>query len=129
MLELLGDLSGKTVAVWGLSYKPGTDSIRRSGAIELCRWLTQRQALVQAFDPAVKELPDDLKEKVRLCASAAEALSQADARSRRPNGRNSKIPAEAVAGMRTKVIVDAGGFLGETLGRAPHVRYAAVGAA
>ena len=40
-----------------------------------------------------------------------------------------KIPAEAVAGMRTKVIVDAGGFLGETLGRAPHVRYAAVGAA
>jgi UDPglucose 6-dehydrogenase len=130
VLELLGDLSGKTVAVWGLSYKPGTDSIRRSGAIELCRWLTERRALVQAFDPAVKELPDDLKKKVRLCASAAEALSQADAlitATEWPEFK--KIPAEAVAGMRTKVVVDAGGFLGETLGRAPHVRYAAVGAA
>ena len=37
LLELLGNLAGKTVAVWGLSYKPGTDSIRRSAAIELCR--------------------------------------------------------------------------------------------
>ena len=67
---------------------------------------------------------------MRLCASAAEALSQADAliaATEWPEFK--KIPAEAVAGMRTKVIVDAGGFLGETLGRAPHVRYAAVGAA
>ena len=42
--ELLGRdggsaLAGRTVAVWGLTYKPGTDTLRRSGAVELCRWL------------------------------------------------------------------------------------------
>ncbi len=37
----LGDLAGAKIAVWGLTYKPGTDTLRRSDAIELCRWLVE----------------------------------------------------------------------------------------
>jgi UDP-glucose 6-dehydrogenase len=60
-LELLGDddseqaqtLAGQHVAIWGLTYKPGTDTLRRSSAIELCRWLLAVGATVTAHDPAV----------------------------------------------------------------------------
>ncbi len=34
-------LAGRVIAVWGLAYKPGTDTLRRSGAVELCRWLAR----------------------------------------------------------------------------------------
>jgi UDPglucose 6-dehydrogenase len=39
LAQLLDGVSGRTVAVWGLTYKPGTDTLRRSSAIELCKWL------------------------------------------------------------------------------------------
>ena len=41
LLSLLGPLGGRTIAVWGLTYKPGTDTLRRSTAVELCRWLVR----------------------------------------------------------------------------------------
>jgi UDPglucose 6-dehydrogenase len=58
LVDLLGDLRGKTIAVWGLTYKAGTDTLRRSSAIELCQWLREQGASVQAHDPAVKQLPE-----------------------------------------------------------------------
>jgi UDPglucose 6-dehydrogenase len=75
--SVLGELRGKTVAVWGLTYKPGTDTLRRSASVELCRFLVERGATVRAHDPAVKSLPDDLR--IALCATAADAVRQADA--------------------------------------------------
>ena len=45
------DLSGKTFAIWGLSFKPHTDDIREAPAIEIIRELVSRGAKVQAFDP------------------------------------------------------------------------------
>src|SRR5262249_19142379 len=44
--DRLGSLAGATVAVWGLTYKPGTDTLRRSAAIELCRSLAAAGATV-----------------------------------------------------------------------------------
>ncbi len=77
--SLLGKLSGKTVGVWGLTYKVGTDTLRRSSAIELCRWLHEQGAQVVAHDPAVKELPADLQSAISLKNSPAEAASNVDA--------------------------------------------------
>src|SRR5204863_222264 len=37
--ELLGNLGGRRVCVLGLTYKPGTSTLRRSSAVETCRWL------------------------------------------------------------------------------------------
>jgi UDPglucose 6-dehydrogenase len=58
-----GDLSGKSVAVLGLSYKPNTDDVRDSPAIDIIRQLQDRGARVKSFDPhamatAARELKD-----------------------------------------------------------------------
>jgi UDPglucose 6-dehydrogenase len=73
------DLAGRHIAVWGLAYKPGTDTLRRSSAIELCRWLLREGATVRAHDPAVQALPAELAEQVELCPSPLRAAAGADA--------------------------------------------------
>jgi UDPglucose 6-dehydrogenase len=115
--KLLGTLKGKTVAVWGLSYKPGTNSIKRSSAVELCRWLIKSGAAVSAYDPAVRALPKDLK-AVTLCSGASDALQGADALVVAVEWPDFKaVPASALSAMRSQNVVDAGGFLVKTLGR------------
>ncbi len=52
-----GTLDGATVAVWGLTFKAGTDDLRNSPAIEIVRRLVAAGAVVRAFDPTVK-VPD-----------------------------------------------------------------------
>ena len=59
--ERLGKLAGRRIALLGLTYKPGTDTLRRSAAVELALALRAEGASVAAFDPAVRALPDDLK--------------------------------------------------------------------
>jgi UDPglucose 6-dehydrogenase len=54
---LFADLSQATVAVWGLTYKPGTDTLRRSMSVELCDWMIREGAKVHVHDPLIKELP------------------------------------------------------------------------
>src|SRR5580693_4182601 len=52
----LGDLRGRHITLLGLVYTPGTDTLRRSAAIELCHALLAAGAQVRAFDPAAKQL-------------------------------------------------------------------------
>ena len=79
LIELLGDLSGRVVAVWGLTYKPGTDTLRRSSAVELCRALAALGAQVHAHDPAISALPAALAADIELYAEPLAAASGADA--------------------------------------------------
>ncbi len=76
---LLGDLSGKTVAIWGLTYKPGTDTLRRSMAVELVDWLLTQGAVVQVHDPAVTELPASWSARVTRTDGACDAVVGAEA--------------------------------------------------
>jgi UDPglucose 6-dehydrogenase len=55
---LFVDLSRTTVAVWGLTYKPGTDTLRRSPGVELCDWMIREGVRIHVHDPMVKSLPD-----------------------------------------------------------------------
>ena len=75
----LSPLRGKAIAVLGLSYKPGTDAIRRSSSIELVRELLDEGAIVAAFDPAVRTLPGELDTAITLAKDARDALRNADA--------------------------------------------------
>lgn len=67
-----------TVAILGLTYKPGTDTLRRSSALELCLALLSRNCTVRCYDPAVKALPPTVA-GATLFQSLSEAIINADA--------------------------------------------------
>jgi len=129
LASLLGELSGKRIAVLGLTYKPGTDTLRRSSAVELCLWLAGQGADVRAYDPAVRRLPLELAGPIHLCESLRQALDGADAMvlaTEWPEFRDLDA-AQIVESMRTAVVIDPNRFLGPDLARDSRVRYAAVG--
>src|SRR4029077_20424565 len=74
-----GDVHGRTVAVWGLTYKPGTDTLRRSDAVALCHALAARGASTRVFDPTVRTLPSAMAGFATLAASPTDAARGADA--------------------------------------------------
>ena len=74
---LLPNLDGVVVVVWGLTYKPGTDTLRRSLAVEMCNWLIGQGAKVRVHDPAVGNLPDDWSGRVRRFEEPLAALEGA----------------------------------------------------
>jgi UDPglucose 6-dehydrogenase len=127
--QLIDGVSNKTVAVWGLTYKPGTDTLRRSSSIELCQWLADRGAIVQAYDPAVATLPPALADRIHLADGAARALDRASAlvvSTPWPVFRE-VTAAELGARMTRRLVLDAGRFTAETLGRGAGIEYVSVG--
>lgn len=79
VLEILKSLENKSVAVLGLAYKPGTDTLRRSIAIETCLWLKRNGAKVVAYDPFIKLLPNKFLNVIDLKPSLFEAIENTDA--------------------------------------------------
>jgi UDPglucose 6-dehydrogenase len=76
--RLLTGIANPEAAVLGLTYAPGTSTLRRSSAVALCQWLVERGVAVRAHDPAVHELPEALARDVRLCQGTLETLRGAD---------------------------------------------------
>jgi UDPglucose 6-dehydrogenase len=124
----LGDLRGKTLTILGLTYKPGTDTLRRSAALELGRELVKCGALVRAVDPAVKTLPEQWS-GIQLVPDVHAALKEADAAvvcTEWPEFRKVQWP-DAIAAMRGRLILDANGFLQKELKAVPGVEHVSVG--
>ena len=69
-----GALSGKTVGLWGLAFKAGTDDIRESPAVDLALRLRAEGAVVRAYDPKVKAAID----AVERVPDAIDAAKDAD---------------------------------------------------
>src|SRR5580692_1033220 len=76
---LFHPLSRLTVAVWGLAYKPGTDAIRSSFAMELCEWLIGEGTTVNVHDALVTQLPHPWGDAVRRFDGPVEAAREAQA--------------------------------------------------
>ena len=74
-----GDLSGKTFAMWGLSFKPQTDDMREAPSLVVIKKLLDAGAKVKAYDPvAMEEAERILGDKVEFHNDMYEALIDAD---------------------------------------------------
>ena len=75
-----GDLKGKTIAIWGLAFKPHTDDIREAPALYNIKALKRAGAKVVVFDPeAIANVRKEIGKKVKYAASQYEAAEGADA--------------------------------------------------
>lgn len=77
--KLVGDLEGKRIGMLGLSFKPETDDMRESPAIEICHALIQRGATVKAFDPVAMEESKHYINGIEYASDEYDALQDADA--------------------------------------------------
>ena len=76
-----GQLAGKTVALWGLAFKPNTDDMRAASSRTLMEALWDAGARVRAFDPVAHEEAVRIygnRDDLTICANADEALDGAD---------------------------------------------------
>lgn len=74
-----GDLKGKTVALWGLSFKPQTDDMREAPSLEIIKKLLLAGANVRAYDPvALNEAKHHFGNTITYCEDQYETLINAD---------------------------------------------------
>lgn len=65
------------ITVWGITYKAGTDTLRRSLSVELCNWLLQHKVELTVHDPVVKELPTEWLGTVNRSLNIDQSLESA----------------------------------------------------
>jgi UDPglucose 6-dehydrogenase len=104
-----GELQGKTVAFWGLSFKPNTDDMREAPSIVLANLLLKAGANVRAYDPvAMEEAKHDLGDTITYCESDMDAVQGADALALITEWTEFRVPnwEKVGAAMKTKVVFD-----------------------
>ena len=75
-----GDLNGKKIALWGLSFKPNTDDMREAPSLVVIEQILAEGGSVSAYDPvAAEEAKRDLGERIVYSDNAYDALVDADA--------------------------------------------------
>jgi len=90
-----GSLAGRTIAVWGLAFKPDTDDMREAPSRDLLHGLWAAGAQVRAHDPVAMEEARRVfgaRPDLLLCDTPLQALQGADALASSPNGRPSACP-------------------------------------
>ncbi len=105
------ELSGKTIALWGLSFKPNTDDMREAPSLVLIDDLTKRGAKIVAFDPvAMSEAKHtlDANPNVSFATDAMAALQGADALAIATEWKNFRAPDfnAMKAALKTPIVFD-----------------------
>lgn len=77
--ERLGNLRSKTIAVWGLAFKPNTDDVREAAALDIIHLLQTEGAKIRAYDPVATETARQAVKDVVFCDTAYAAADGADA--------------------------------------------------
>ncbi len=125
----LGPLTGQTIAVLGLSYKPGTDAIRRSPSIELLRELLADGAMVRVYDPAVRNLPEEFRSGVIVTDDTKGAMLGAVAvvvATEWPQFRE-LVAKDFASAMHGCLVLDPGAFLSPTVRKDPTLTVVSIG--
>src|SRR6056300_1770393 len=72
-------IEGKTIAMWGLAFKPNTDDIREAPALEMIDELKSRGANIKVYDPeAMLNVKNLISDKVEYCESSYQTIENAD---------------------------------------------------
>ena len=125
-----GGVQGKTVAVLGLAFKPETDDMRDSPALEIIAGLVDAGATIRAYDPkAMDEAKPMLPAAVTFCTSANACLDNVDAAVlvTEWNEFRALTPASFEAAMAGNVIVDLRNVYEPAVMRAAGLRYSSIG--
>ena len=72
------DVAGRTIGVWGLTFKARTDDLRESPSVAIIERLLDRGAAVRAHDPTVAAPKPGVPERVVICQDSYEAAEGAD---------------------------------------------------
>lgn len=104
-----GDLAGKTVALWGLAFKPETDDMREAPALVLVSRLLEAGCRVRAYDPAaMAEARRRLGDRISYATDLYDAVLDADALLLLTEWKEFRLPSWAVIkkAMRQPVLLD-----------------------
>jgi UDPglucose 6-dehydrogenase len=104
-----GDLKGKTVTLWGLSFKPGTDDMREAPSLVIIKKLLEAGAIVKAYDPvAMHEAKRIIGDTIEYATDPYEASINADALALVTEWNEFRLPNFKVLNklMNNKVIFD-----------------------
>lgn len=104
-----GDLAGKSVALWGLAFKPETDDMRESTALVIIKKLLDAGCKIKAYDPeAMNECKRIIGDKIEYYDNKYDALSNADALMLLTEWQEFRLPDWDMVGrsMRRKLILD-----------------------
>ena len=104
-----GDLRGKVIAMWGLSFKPETDDMREAPSLVVIEKLIEAGAVVRAYDPiAMEETHRRIGDKIPYCKDMYEAVIDADALALLTEWKQFRMPSWSIIrkAMRNHVVVD-----------------------
>ena len=127
-----GQLAGKTIAVWGLSFKPNTDDMREAPSRTLLEALWAAGAKVRAYDPVAAEETHRIygdRKDLALVGSATDALQGADALAIATEWQEFRSPDFDLLGtqLRSKVIFDGRNLYDPSFVKRFGLKYYAIG--
>lgn len=109
MKHFNGDINGKTIAIWGLAFKPETDDMREAPALVLIDKIISVGASVKVYDPiAMPECKRRIGDKVVYCKDMYEAVVDVDTLLLVTEWKEFRMPSLEVLNktMKNKVIID-----------------------
>ena len=105
----LGNLAGKTIALWGLAFKPETDDMREAPALVIIEKLIEAGAKVKVYDPvAMQECKRRIGDCVTYCRDMYEAVIDADALALITEWKLFRMPSWAIIkkAMKRPIVID-----------------------
>ncbi|MBS6651828.1 UDP-glucose/GDP-mannose dehydrogenase family protein [Alistipes putredinis] len=128
--DKLGTLRGKTIALWGLAFKPETDDMREAPALVVIEKLLEAGASVKVYDPvAMDECRRRIEDRVVYCKDMYDVVIDADALAVLTEWKEFRIPSWSVIKrvMKQPVLVDGRNIYSKDEVIAEGFEYAAIG--